>query len=179
MSGVASSKEQGGEIPDDTSATMQYKSSPVPKSCDLQQVPWQGSQLELGRPQAVTAVVDLNALALKGIFLRYLLCSSSPSERKPLSSLASPPLHPWAPCVYTNALEMCNTDWLGRTKDRAVSCGMRANSETGGGCSLTEHLHIFVLYNSPQRQENLAYLGTVSTSKMRCQFSLSHLRLDF
>lgn len=40
------------------------------------------------------------------------------------------------PALYTDALEICNTDWLGRTKAMTdnASWGIRANSQTGGGC---------------------------------------------
>lgn len=85
-------------------------------------------------------------------------------------------LRPWPIYVYRDALEIGNTGWLGRTKTMTGQSLLWYKNYFPDRrrllTLLTEHLHVFVLYNSPKRQENLAYLGTISTSKMRCQFSL-------
>lgn len=69
----------------------------------------------------------------------FLLCNSSPSERKPLFSLVSsnPSIH--NPPMYTQMpwRFAVQTDWVGQGQwQDKVSRGSTANSQTGGGCWL-------------------------------------------
>ena len=83
------------------------------------------------------AVVDLNILALKGIPTIAALQQLSIREEIAFLTGWSESLHPPSTYIHTDVLEICNTDWLGRTKTmtgQSPPSDIRANSQSGGGC---------------------------------------------